>query len=66
MNDVYTDIALIYYRSKNYLEAAKFLKIDSKMLGTDLQFKLAYCYFKKILLLMLLIIFQKSYLQIVI
>ena len=47
VNDVYTDIALIYYRSKNYLEAAKFFKkIDSKMLGTELQFKLAYCYFK--------------------
>ena len=47
VNDVYTDIALIYYRSKNYLEAAKFFKkIDPKMLGTDFQFKLAYCYFK--------------------
>ena len=47
VNEVYTDIALIYYRSKNYLEAAKFFKkIDSKMLGNNLQFKLAYCYFK--------------------
>ena len=47
VNDVYTDIALIYYRSKNYLKAAKFFKkIDQNLLGTDLQFKLAYSYFK--------------------
>ena len=46
VNDVYIDIALIYYRSKNYLEAAKFFKNRAKMLRTDLQFKLAYCYFK--------------------
>tara|TARA_B100001564_G_scaffold324611_1_gene305526 strand:- start:10652 stop:13756 length:3105 start_codon:yes stop_codon:yes gene_type:complete len=47
INDVYTDIALIYYRSKNYSEATKFFKkIDQNLLGIDLQFKLAYCYFK--------------------
>ena len=47
VNNVYSDIALIYFRSKNYLEAAKFFKkIDPKVLGNDLQFKLAYCYFK--------------------
>ena len=47
VNNVYTDIALIYYRSKNYLEAAKFFKkINQYLLGTVFQFKFAYCYFK--------------------
>ena len=47
VNDVFIDIALIYYRTNNFSESVKYLnKIDQNLLVLDLQFKLAYSYFK--------------------